>query len=247
MKLCILLPTYNNQATVAQMVDILKKYGYPIVIVNDGSDADTAAVLSRIEQPGVVTVCHRKKNGGKGRAVMDGLRHAHAHGFTHVLQLDADNQHCIEDIPRFVAAADESPGALILGEPIFPENVPRARLNGRKISIVWVWIETLSTKIHDPLFGFRLYPVDAALAASRSPFMGYRMDFDPEIAVRLVWRGVDVINVKTPVTYHAQGVSHFHYFYDNVRISWMHTRLFLGMLVRSWKLIGRLILGQIFR
>ncbi len=68
---------------------------------------------------------------------------------------------------------------------------------------------------------------------------GDHMEFDPEIAVRLVWEGVPVINVPTRVHYPAGGSSHFRLFWDNVRISWLHTRLFLGMLPRAPRLVAR--------
>jgi hypothetical protein len=96
---------------------------------------------------------------------------------------------------------------------------------GRQVSIVFVHLETQSRAIIDPLCGFRVYPLAAALAcAPRAD----RMDFDPEIAVRMVWRGVPVRNLPTEVRYIPRdqgGVSHFQLVRDNLRISWMHTRL----------------------
>ncbi|MBN2342653.1 MAG: glycosyltransferase family 2 protein [Deltaproteobacteria bacterium] len=241
MNLCILLPTYNNVSTLLPMVEELAGFQLPMVVVNDGSGASMKPVFEQLEKRADVTVVHRTHNGGKGAAVRDGIRWAQQSGYTHVLQMDADRQHAVEDVPRFLEAASANPEFLILGKPIFPANTPISRLNGRKISIIWVWIETLSKAIEDPLFGFRVYPVPATVRALRSPFLGKRMDFDPEVAVRLVWAGVPVQTIETPVTYHEDGVSHFRLFYDNVLISWMHTRLFFGMLIRSWKLIGRRI------
>ena len=65
------------------------------------------------------------------------------------------------------------------------------------------------------------------------------MDFDPEIAVRLVWAGVPVRNVATRVRYYADGISHFALLADNARISWLHTRLVAGMLPRLPRLLAR--------
>ena len=240
--LCIVLPTYNNVSTIEQMVTALREYSYPMVVVNDGSGPEMNNILSKLAEMENIHVLHRAKNGGKGAAVMDGIRWAHDNGFSHALQMDADCQHRVSDLPKFVEAARIAPRALVLGKPIFPPNTPKSRLNGRKISVVWVWITTLSKKIQDPLFGYRIYPIANMLRAFNTPFIGKRMDFDPEIAVRLVWRGTDVVTIDTPVTYPPDGVSHFHYFFDNVRISWMHTRLFLGMILRSWILIGRRIM-----
>ena len=80
--------------------------------------------------------------------------------------------------------------------------------------------------------GFRVYPVDDALTASVSADY---MDFDPEVAVRLVWAGLPVINVPTKVRYVSReegGVSNFRVFKDNALISWMHTRL---VAIRLWR------------
>ena len=57
--------------------------------------------------------------------------------------------------------------------------------------------------------------------------------------MRLVWAGVRVRNVPTKVTYPSDGVSHFDLWRDNLRISWMHTRLFFGMLPRVPRLLAR--------
>ena len=65
------------------------------------------------------------------------------------------------------------------------------------------------------------------------------MDFDPEIAVRLCWEGVPIINIETPVVYPEGGISHFRMIRDNVRISWMHTKLVLGMIPRAPRLLWR--------
>ena len=114
--------------------------------------------------------------------------------------------------------------------------MPKGRLYGRYLTHVWVWINTLSLAIKDSMCGFRVYPLVRTLAAI-VPSIGKRMDFDPEIAVRLVWAGTQVVNLPTRVTYPADGVSHFDVWRDNLRISAMHTRLFFGML---WRLPGLL-------
>jgi hypothetical protein len=56
------------------------------------------------------------------------------------------------------------------------------------------------------------------------------MDFDLDIAVRLYWQGVGVVNIETDVRYPAGGISHFRMLIDNLLISRKHTQLFFGML-----------------
>ncbi|MFP3747745.1 glycosyltransferase family 2 protein, partial [Achromobacter sp. SIMBA_011] len=84
--------------------------------------------------------------------------------YTHALQIDADGQHDAADVPRFLAAAAAHPRAVVLGQPVYDESVPKARLYGRYLTHVWVWIETLSFTIRDSMCGFRLYPLDLACA-----------------------------------------------------------------------------------
>ncbi|MGH6629717.1 MAG: glycosyltransferase family 2 protein, partial [Burkholderiales bacterium] len=119
--------------------------------------------------------------------------------------------------------------------------VPRSRLYGRYLTHVWVWINTLSLQIKDSMCGLRAYPLAATCAIWRKTSIGQRMDFDVEIIVRLKWEGVQVVSTPVRVHYPADGVSHFDLLMDNVRISWMHARLFFGMLVRlPWLLDRRL-------
>jgi hypothetical protein len=67
------------------------------------------------------------------------------------------------------------------------------------------------------------------------------MEFDADVIVRLFWAGTPVINLPTPVTYPADGVSHFRMLRDNARMTWLHLRLGAGMLLRlPWLLTRRL-------
>jgi glycosyltransferase involved in cell wall biosynthesis len=203
-----------------------------VVVIDDGSGPEGCEAVESLGREGLAHVQRRELNGGKGAAVKTGFAVAHGLGFSHALQIDADGQHTIEDIPRFLEAGQGHPEALVLGTPVFDASAPRSRLRAREISQFWVNLETGGKVIEDPMCGFRLYPLAAALAAGA---VGDRMDFDPEIAVRLVWMGLKVINLPTRVRYVSKeegGVSHFQMFWDNVRISWMHTRMVVMAMLR---------------
>lgn len=128
---------------------------------------------------------------------------------------------------------------MICGYPVYDDSVPRARLYGRYATHIWVWINTLSFAIKDSMCGLRIYPLAATLRVVERQRIGRRMDFDTEIAVRLYWSGMGVVNLPTRVRYPEDGVSHFRVWRDNLLISAMHTRLFFGMLWRSPKLLWR--------
>jgi glycosyltransferase involved in cell wall biosynthesis len=237
---CALIPIYNHKDTIGETVHALRAHGLPVVVVDDGSDDATRAVLKAIagNEPSVQLI-RLPRNGGKGKALTAGLIAARDAGYSHALQIDADGQHNAGDVPRFLAEGLTHPNALICGQPIFDESVPRARLYGRYVTHVCVWLETLSFTLRDSMCGFRLYPIEATCAEIDRAPLPARMDFDTEVAVRLMWRGVQVRNLPTRVTYPENGLSHFRMLHDNLRISAMHTRLLLGMLPRAPLLLWR--------
>lgn len=238
---CILIPIYDNEKTIRGVVESLAYLNLPCLIVDDGSSEPTRQVLREIQAEfSWVEVRRRPQNGGKGAAMAQGFRAAFELGYTHAVQLDADGQHDALDVPRFLDAARRSPGALILGRPIFDESAPAARKYGRWVTHFWVWIETLSTDIKDALYGFRCYPLAPVRQLYRQVEIGHRMVFDTEIAVRLHWNGVPMVNVDTRVAYPPDGVTHFDYIRDNLRIIRLHTMLTLGMLLRFPTLALRL-------
>ncbi len=232
MKTLALIPHYNHPATVARVAEAMQAFGLDVLIVDDGSRAECLPVLQSLAKQPSISVLYRRRNGGKGAAVKDGLFYAAQLGYSHALQVDADAQHCLDDTAKLLQAAREHPEAVVCGWPQYGADAPKARLYGRKITDFWNMVHTWSTDIKDGMCGFRLYPLAAALAVVREEHVGERMDFDTEILIRLYWRGVKPVWVKTPVQYAEGGVSHFRAFEDNVLISKMHARLFCGMLWR---------------
>ncbi|MEF9977836.1 MAG: glycosyltransferase family 2 protein [Thermomonas sp.] len=242
----VVVPVYEHEHAIGTTVDHLLPHGVPVLLVDDGSGESCAVVLRELanRHAGRVSLLRLDVNGGKGAAVIAGMREAAARGASHVLQIDADGQHDTADVPRFIAESAAHPDAVINGRPIYDESVPVGRLVGRYATHVWVWINTLSLDIADSMCGFRVYPLAATLALLDREYVGTRMDFDIEIIVRLHWAGVPIRTMPTRVTYPLDGVSHFRLWRDNARISSMHTRLFFGMLWRAPRLLLRRLRGN---
>ncbi|MGR5266352.1 glycosyltransferase family 2 protein [Vibrio astriarenae] len=240
MNCAVLIPCYNHGQALMAVIESLQSIQLPILIVNDGSNAETTHIINRLvtNYPGV-TKLHLEQNSGKGGAVMAGLKHLYQHGYTHAMQVDADGQHDLSAIPRLVDAAKRSPHKLISGQPVYGESVPKARLYGRYATHISVWIETLSLQIKDSMIGFRVYPLSSCCDLLARKQLGTRMDFDIEVLVRLYWQGVDVEYIPVEVHYPENGLSHFSGLKDNARISWLHTRLITAMLPRIPSLLKR--------
>lgn len=237
-RICAIIPTYDNPATIGRVATSVREHVDDVFVIDDGSAAEGRAAVAALEAAGTARVLRRDENGGKGAAVWSGLLLAHENGFTHALQIDADGQHDSSDIPRFLSACREDPRAVVLGQPVFDHTAPKSRRRARKITHVLCAIETGSAKLGDPLCGFRLYPIEPALATRTA---SRKMDFDPEIAVRLFWRGVPVVHLPVKVRYFTAaegGVSHYQLVRDTARIGWMHVRLCTIALFRalSWPL-----------
>ncbi|MUK30180.1 glycosyltransferase [Aliivibrio fischeri] len=237
---CFLIPCYNHGKTIPAVVESLMSYGYPMIIVDDGSENETKRILEEVTQHNKsITLITLAENQGKGGAVIAGIEKAYQQSYSHAIQIDADGQHDLEALPKLIAESQEHPTALISGQPIYDESVPKSRLYGRYATHIWVWIETLSFAIKDSMCGFRSYPIGPTINVLERAVIGRRMDFDTEIMVRMYWNETDIRFINTRVIYPEDGISHFDALWDNVKISWMHTKLFFGMLPRIPSLLKR--------
>ncbi|MEO7414002.1 MAG: glycosyltransferase family 2 protein [Opitutaceae bacterium] len=239
----VLIPSYNTGPRLAQTVREALVHWSPVWVVVDGSTDESFRPVEQLAAADArVRVVVRERNGGKGAAVATGIVAAMAAGFTHVLTMDSDGQHPADYIPQFMAASLAQPAAVILGRPVFGPEVPLERLHGRKLSVGLARFEILGAGIDDPLFGFRVYPAAALKRALDQTRRARGFDFDPEVAVRLVWAGSPTVNLPAPCRYLAKsdgGVSHFNYLRDNLKLIWLHTRLISQLLFWRWPLVLR--------
>ena len=222
----VLIPSYDTGRRLVQTAAEARAAWDPVWVVIDGSTDDSDRGLETID----VRVLKLPHNAGKGAAIRHGVAAAVQAGFTHVLTMDADGQHPAASIPAFMQASADRPDALVLGLPVFAQDAPALRVKGRRISNWWANLETGWAGIGDSLFGFRVYPAGPLLAVLSGSAWMRRFDFDAEAAVRLCWRGLPLVNIPAPVRYLSAaegGVSHFHYWRDNVLLTWMHMRLVL--------------------
>lgn len=243
----VLIPSFNPGRAVIDTVRAARRQWNPVWVVVDGSTDGSDVWLQEMagQDPGL-TVVVLPINQGKGAAVLEGIRQARAQGFTHALTMDSDGQHPADRIPAFMAASQAEPGSMVLGKPVFGPEAPALRVNGRKVSNGWANLETLWAGIGDSLYGFRVYPIEPLMRVMQSQRFMRRFDFDPEAVVRLCWAGVKPVNLDAPVRYLSAdegGVSHFRYLRDNTLLTWMHTRLFLGFLLRLPVLLWRRLRG----
>lgn len=225
--ICVLIPTYNNAATVGKVIEESKLYCKDIFVVNDGSTDNTTAVLESIEGINVISYM---PNRGKGHALQCGLNKARKCGFDYCITLDADGQHYPSEIPKFIEAVGTNPGSLIIGaRNLNAENMPGKNTFANKFSNFWFKVETWQT-LHDTQSGFRLYPLKEI---EKIKLFTGMYEFELEIIVKAAWRGIKVMNIPIKVYYPPAGerVSHFKPLRDFTRISLLNTFLVLVALL----------------
>ena len=235
LKCVVVIPTYNNARTVAQVVDDVKQYSSDIVVVNDGSTDETADILKSIEG---IRILDYPENKGKGYALKLGLRKAHEWGYRYAITIDSDGQHYADDIPTFIDRIEEVPDSLLIGaRNLTADNMPSKNTFANKFSNFWYKVETGQT-LTDTQSGYRLYPLDKL---HKIRFITRRYEFEVEVIVRAAWRGVNVENVPIKVYYapEEERVSHFRPLQDFTRISILNTLfvLYAVLLYYPWRFL----------
>lgn len=232
----VLIPSYNTGEKLVGTVRAALEAWNPVWVVIDGSTDGSEKGLETLPDYGSdrLNVIRLIQNVGKGAAVLEGVKAALEAGFTHVLTMDSDGQHDAASIQPMMEASMARPDGLVLGLPVFDDSAPLIRLRGRRIANWWARFET-QADIGDCLFGLRVYPAQSLKEVMEESHWARRFDFDPEVAMRLCWRGHPPINVPSPCRYFSKdegGVSHFNYYRDNVLLTWMFARLLIGFFWR---------------
>lgn len=238
MSYCLAVPHYNHYQSFEVFLPKLKSLGLPCIVVDDGSDNEQYKKLEKLlSKYPEITLLEHGYNRGKGAAILTAANYARQAGHTHIIQIDADGQHNIEDVQKLISHSEHNPHKIVSGAPYFDETAPKSRVYGRKVTSFWVALETLSLDIKDSLCGFRVYPLKEFEIIFDNYHIGKRMTFDTDILVKSHWEGINTDFIDTKVIYIEDNVSHFHYLRDNLLLIKLHTKLMLGMIVRIPKII----------
>lgn len=221
LKCCILIPTYNNDKTLEQIIQNVLNYSSNVIVVNDGATDKTTEILNKFENLHVINI---PKNTGKGYALRLGFNYALQQGYRYAITIDSDGQHFADDLLKFLDKIEEEPDSLIVGARNMDHtDVPGTSSFGHKFSIFWFRVET-GIKLEDVQSGYRLYPLEKIEGMS---FFGKKYEFEVEVLVRLSWKEVNITSVPVKVHYAPKGerVSHFRKFRDFTRVSIANTLL----------------------
>lgn len=215
---CVLIPTYNNYATLKRVLDGVREYTSNIIVINDGSTDQTDVILQQYDHLQVVNI---PKNRGKGNALKTGFKKAEALGYDYAVSMDSDGQHFPDDLGVFIDALEaKSPGdpeILVIGSRKMNDpSVPQKSSFGNRCSSFWYWVET-GIKLQDTQCGYRLYPLKIV---NELELYTSRFELEIEVIVKAAWTGVNVKNSPVKVLYDPEErVTHFKPFQDVARIT----------------------------
>jgi glycosyltransferase involved in cell wall biosynthesis len=221
LRACVIIPTYNNSATLAGVIADVSQYSNNIIVINDGSTDDTEAIASSFSQ---VQLISYPNNAGKGCALRKAFMYAVEHNYKFAITIDSDGQHFAKDLPAFINKLEQVQDAIIIGSRNMDQaTVPVKSSFGNKFSNFWFKVETGITS-SDTQSGFRAYPLDLLKDIN---FFTKKYEFEIEVLVRAVWKGVNIETVPVTVYYAPKEVriSHFRPFKDFTRISILNTIL----------------------
>lgn len=230
------MPTYNNAGTLRDVVERTLQFCNDVIVVNDGCTDTSAAILTSFGKK--IIIVDYGRNRGKGYALKKGFEKAKEIGFDYAITIDSDGQHFPEDIPLFINELEKHQGALIVGSRnLNEENMPGKNTFANKFSNFWFKIQT-GVNLPDTQTGFRLYPLKNL---PNLKFLTSRYEAELELLVGAAWRGIDLIPIRINVFYPKaeERISHFHPFWDFLRISVLNT--FLCILAVVYGLPSRLI------
>lgn len=221
LKVCVIVPTFNNSATLDKVLAGIKNYTKNILVVNDGSIDGTTDILKTHAD---IAVLNHPVNLGKGMALRNGFNHALEKGFEYAITIDSDGQHFPSELPAFLEKLEQEGPCLIMGSRNMEQNgIPAKSSFGNKFSNFWFLIET-GIRLPDTQTGYRLYPIHALKDLH---FFSGKFEFEIEVIVRAAWKGIKFFSIPVSVYYEEKSsrITHFRPFKDFSRISILNTVL----------------------
>jgi glycosyltransferase involved in cell wall biosynthesis len=227
-RFALVIPVFNHERTVADVVHRTMDLEVPVVVVDDGS---TDTTFDRIKGIPGIRILRHPFNRGKGAALMTGFEQA-AELADWVITLDADGQHDPDDARSLMRAVPTGSRPILIGRRTGMQGaeVPWTSRFGRGFSNFWVRMAG-GPAVKDSQSGFRVYPLPECLHLG---VRARRFQFEVEILVKAGWMGIPVVESPVRVSYRpgTPRISHFHPFFDFLRNFGMFSRLITYRVLR---------------
>ncbi|MBT8350319.1 MAG: glycosyltransferase family 2 protein [Deltaproteobacteria bacterium] len=235
-KFSFVIPVYNHQQEIFQVIQKALKFKFPVFVVDDGSTDSTFEKIKNIKK---IRLLRHQINTGKGSALMTGWAEASKIS-DWAITIDADGQHNPEDAKNLIQAIPDGLRPIMVGirKGMSGKNVRWASRFGRKFSNFWVLLSG-GPKMTDSQSGFRIYPLPESMNLN---IRSKRFQFEVEILAKAGWKKIPIIETPVSVTYQPgkKRVSHYRPFVDFLRNSLTFSRLIIQRIFIPWFIRKRL-------
>jgi glycosyltransferase involved in cell wall biosynthesis len=209
MKICVLIPTYNEAREISGLIREIRGQGLEVLVVDDGSTDKTA----EIAKESGAQVFKNKNNEGKGASLAKGFRYALDRGYDAVITMDGDGQHLPEDIPRFIDLARTPENEVLIGNRMqATKTMPWVRI---MTNIFMSWLLSAMTRqaIPDTQCGFRLIKKETL---ANLDLRSDKYEIESEMLIRASRLGKKIVSVPIKTVYRSE-VSRINPFTDTLR------------------------------
>jgi len=212
----IVVPVYNEESTLYKTIYELKRFDYPVLYVNDGSDDRTPIILQETNSDYITYTLNR----GKGYAIQQGAEELIKRGYEWILVIDADRQMNLKDIPILICGAERPNIKLVIGNRMHnPIGMPLIRRLVNKF-MSWLISIFIEQKVIDSQCGYRMIHKDVF----NLEFESNRFEFESEMIIKVGLKDWKIINVPVTCIYHKNRQSKIHPIKDGIRFIDMFLR-----------------------
>lgn len=209
MRACVIIPTYNESKTIADLIRQVQSSGLEVIVIDDGSTDNTADIAKGSK----ALLLRNVKNLGKGTSLVKGYDFALARGFDAVISMDGDGQHSCDDLAAFMRKAESSGCAIVVGNRMSStKQMPALRvLTNRFMS--WFISLVAGQHIPDTQCGFRLVKKELLEKLNLSTS---KYETESEILIQAARLGFKIESVPVRTIYSGQK-SQINPFVDTLR------------------------------
>ena len=213
-----LIPAYNPEYCLVDLVQTLKKKGFWILVVDDGSSEEHKIIFRDINDVGNVLILTHIKNEGKGSALKTGLSYIQTNisDYCIVVTVDADGQHSPSDVEKICKEAQRYPGYLILGSRKIQKETPFKSKFGNRITRIVYGLIT-GVHLYDTQTGLRAF--DNTILSDLLEIPGERYEYEMNVLLECSRKQIFMKEIPIETIYRNENVgSHFHPWKDSCMI-----------------------------
>lgn len=234
-KVAIIMPVLNPDNKMTDFLDSLLEAGFgDIIIVNDGSKAETLKYFEEADSHPEVTILTHEVNRGKGAGLKTAFTYLSEHrsDIDGAVTVDGDGQHDVKSINNCLEVFEDHPDHVVIGGRDFSKsNVPARSKAGNTIS-KYVYRYAVGVRLNDTQTGLRVIP--AQCFKSFSILQGDRYEYETNMLIALVNEKIPYTEVPIETIYiDDNSASHFNTVKDSARIYAVVLRYFIKFIFSS--------------